>query len=157
MTDTTNTPTDETTQSGHKKAETIRYTADVVAVRPDGRVLLIERGHAPYAGLLALPGGHVDSGETAREAAVRELHEETGVLVDPDDLVLLGVYDEPGRDPRGRYVGAAYLARVPAGTEARAGDDAASVHWVPLDALPEQLAFDHHLVLADARRFLSGH
>ncbi|GAA2121410.1 hypothetical protein GCM10009759_71090 [Kitasatospora saccharophila] len=120
-------------------------------------MLLIERGWPPYAGLLALPGGHVDTGERALAAAVRELREETGVLVDPVDLVLLGVYDDPGRDPRGRYVGAAYLARVPAGTEAHAGDDAASVHWVPLDALPEQLAFDHHLVLADARRILSRH
>ncbi|MFF4344274.1 NUDIX domain-containing protein [Kitasatospora sp. NPDC001540] len=153
MTDTTHT----TAEGGHGTAETIHYTADVAAVLPDGRVLLIERGHAPYAGLLALPGGHVDSGERALAAAVRELHEETGVLVDPDSLVLIGVYDEPGRDPRGRYVGAAYLARVPAGTEARAGDDAASVHWVDLDNLPEQLAFDHHLVLADARRILSGH
>ncbi|MFD8597469.1 NUDIX domain-containing protein [Kitasatospora sp. NPDC059646] len=145
-----------TTDNAHGAAEAIRYTADVVAVR-HGRVLLIERGHDPYAGLLALPGGHVDAGETALAAAARELHEETGVQVDPADLVFIGVYDEPDRDPRGRYVGVAYLARVPAGTEAVAGDDAAAVQWIPLDALPQRLAFDHAQILADARRAISGH
>ncbi|MEO5877549.1 MAG: NUDIX hydrolase [Streptosporangiaceae bacterium] len=82
------------------KPETIRYTADVVCVRGD-HVLLIERGWDPHKGLLALPGGHVDAGETAVAAAVRELAEETGVGVDAADLTLIGVYDRPDRDPRG--------------------------------------------------------
>ncbi|MFF2630878.1 NUDIX domain-containing protein [Kitasatospora griseola] len=154
MTDTTTTSTAET---GHGAAETIRYTADVAAVDPEGRVLLIERGKEPHKGLPALPGGHVDAGETALAAAVRELREETGVQVDPADLVFIGVYDEPDRDPRGRYVGVAYLARVPAGTAARAGDDAATVQWAPLDSPPERLAFDHARILTDARRIISGH
>ncbi len=150
MTDTTA----DTAATAHGAAEAIRYTADVVAVRPDGRVLLIERGWPPYQGLLALPGGHVDAGETALAAAARELCEETGILVDPADLVFIGVYDEPDRDPRGRYVGVAYLARVPEGTEAVAGDDAAGVEWMSLDALPEELAFDHARILAGARRLI---
>ncbi|WP_404870985.1 NUDIX domain-containing protein (plasmid) [Kitasatospora griseola] len=157
MTDTTATTSTATAETGHGAAETIRYTADVAAVDPDGRVLLIERGHPPFQGLLALPGGHVDAGETGLAAAVRELYEETGVQVAPADLAFIGVYDEPDRDPRGRYVGVAYLARVPAHTEARAGDDAATVQWVPLDSPPEQLAFDHARILADARRIISGH
>lgn len=122
--------------------ETIRYAADVVAVTPDRRVLLIERGWAPYAGCWALPGGHVDPGETSRTAAARELEEETGVKVDELDLTLIGVYDVPGRDPRGRYVSAAYLAHVPAGTRTVAGDDARDARWWLLSDLP-QLAFDH--------------
>ncbi|MER6364463.1 NUDIX hydrolase [Kitasatospora sp. NPDC001527] len=148
MTDTTS--TDGATESGHERAETIRYTADVVAVRPDGRVLLIKRGWPPHQGLLALPGGHIDIGETSRTAAVRELHEETGVLVNATDLTLIGVYDEPDRDPRGRYVSVAYLVGVPAEAEARAGDDAASVQWIRLDCLPsaQHLAFDHDRILA---------
>jgi len=56
----------------------------------------------------------------------------------------------PTRDPRGRYVTVAYLAWVPAGAAARAGDDAAAVRWAPLDRLPGDLAFDHHQILADA-------
>ncbi|MDV9188205.1 NUDIX hydrolase [Streptomyces sp. SR27] len=130
----------------------IRYTADVVAVTDDGRVLLIQRGWDPYAGHWALPGGHVDDGETSRAAAVRELEEETGVRVTEDELRLIGVWAQPGRDPRGRYVTVAYLAVVPAGTRATAGDDARDARWWPLTGLPERLAFDHADILAAARR-----
>lgn len=128
--------------------ETIRYTADVIATTPDGRVLLIERGWAPYEGCWALPGGHVDAGETGLAAAVRELAEETGVRVDPSGLRQVGVFDDPGRDPRGRYVTVAYHAVVPAHTLAVAGDDARTAHWWSLNDLPEALAFDHAAILA---------
>jgi 8-oxo-dGTP pyrophosphatase MutT (NUDIX family) len=57
--------------------ETIHYTADVVLFAA-GHVLLIERGWDPYEGCWALPGGHVDAGETSVVAAARELEEETG-------------------------------------------------------------------------------
>lgn len=134
--------------------ENIRYTADVVCLRGND-VLLIERRWDPHAGLLALPGGHVDAGETSRAAAARELLEETGVRVDADDLELLGVWDAPDRDPRGWYVTAAYLARVATGTQAHADDDAASTHWVPLTERDHlrNLAFDHgEIVYAASRR-----
>lgn len=135
--------------------ETIRYTADVVCIR-GGQVLVIERGWPPHQGRLALPGGHVDAGETSRQAAARELLEETCVNVPADSLVLVGVYDAPERDPRGRYVTAAYAATVPDGTTATAGDDAAAVRWVPLDA-PGSLAFDHgEIVRAAWRRHLAA-
>ncbi|WP_346660134.1 NUDIX hydrolase [Streptomyces sp. WMMB303] len=131
--------------------ESIRLTADVVAVTPDNRVLLIERGWDPYEGHWALPGGHVDPGETAQAAAVRELEEETGVHVAEEDLQELGTWSTPGRDPRGRYVTTAYLAQVPADTQAAADDDARDARWWPLDALPHDLAFDHAEILASAR------
>jgi 8-oxo-dGTP diphosphatase len=131
--------------------ETIRYAADIVVVTGDGHLLLIERGWDPYEGAWALPGGHVDLGETSLEAAARELAEETGVRVDPADLDPIGVFDAPGRDPRGRYVSVAYLARVPAGTRAVARDDARRAEWFPLDKLPRDLAFDHSAVIDAAR------
>lgn len=129
--------------------EMIRYTADVVCIRA-GAVLLIERGGPPHKGQLALPGGHVDPGETSRAAAARELLEETGVRVDADGLGLIGVYDAPERDPRGRYVTAAYLVVVPDTTTAHAADDAAAVRWMPLD-YAGTLAFDHGEIVAAAR------
>lgn len=49
----------------------------------DGRVLLVRRRIEPDAGLWGFPGGHVDLGETALDAAVRELREETGVIARP--------------------------------------------------------------------------
>ncbi|MFF0170704.1 NUDIX domain-containing protein [Streptomyces prasinus] len=127
--------------------ETIRYTADVVALTPDGDVLLIERDWPPYEGAWALPGGHVDAGETSRAAAARELEEETGVRVAADDLRQIGVWDSPGRDPRGRYVTVAYAAVVPADTRITAGDDARTARWWPLANLPKHLAFDHADIL----------
>ncbi|MEU0219941.1 NUDIX hydrolase [Streptomyces sp. NPDC006265] len=130
--------------------ETISYTADVVALTPDGEVLLIERDWPPYEGAWALPGGHVDSGETSRVAAARELEEETGVRVAADDLRQIGVWDAPGRDPRGRFVTVAYAAVVPANTRITAGDDARTARWWPLADLPDQLAFDHADILSAA-------
>ncbi|MFB7853492.1 NUDIX domain-containing protein, partial [Streptomyces sp. NPDC056053] len=121
--------------------ETIRYTADVVVTTTDGHVLLIERGWEPHKGAWALPGGHVDPGETSRTAAARELAEEAGVYAAPEELEPLGVWDAPDRDPRGRYVTAAYHLEVLPGTIVEAGDDATRAEWWPLGDLPE-LAFD---------------
>lgn len=130
--------------------ETIRYTADVVALTPSGDVLLIERGWPPHEGAWALPGGHVDPGETSRAAAARELAEETGVHVTADALRPIGVWDAPDRDPRGRYVTVAYVAAVLADTPITPGDDARTARWWPLDDLPEPLAFDHADILRAA-------
>ncbi|WDM16490.1 NUDIX hydrolase [Streptomyces lavenduligriseus] len=128
--------------------ETIRYTADVVLLAA-GHVLLIERGWDPYEGCWALPGGHVDKGETSLEAAVRELEEETGIPVPAADLRQVGAFDAPGRDPRGRYVSVAYTATLPAPVAPTAGTDATAARWWRLDTLPD-LAFDHADILARA-------
>ncbi|MFE5329429.1 NUDIX domain-containing protein [Embleya sp. NPDC056575] len=133
--------------------DTTTYTADVVCVRDDDHVLLIERDWPPFKGAWALPGGWVDEGETNLAAAVRELAEETGVRVATGDLREIGVWGEPGRDPRGLFVTTAYLAVVPSGTVARAGDDARDARWWPLDALPD-LAFDHTRILLTAQEEL---
>lgn len=97
--------------------ETIRLTADVVAIAPDAtgleHVLLIRRRWEPFEGHWALPGGHVDTEESVRTAAARELAEETGLDVAEGDLTELGAWHEPGRDPRGRYVTVAYRADLP--------------------------------------------
>lgn len=68
------------------------------------------------ANLPASPGSHVDPGETSRDAAARELAEETGVHVTPEALHQLGTWDQFGRDPHGRYVTVAYRVTVPTGT-----------------------------------------
>jgi 8-oxo-dGTP diphosphatase len=127
-------------------------TVDVVALAgdPPASVLLIERRGEPFAGSWALPGGFVEGGEGVVAAAARELAEETAIAAPA--LELLGVYDTPGRDPRGPTVSVVYVLRAERELEAHGGDDAADARWFTVDALPP-LAFDHALVIADALSF----
>ncbi|GAA0934652.1 NUDIX hydrolase [Nonomuraea longicatena] len=113
-------------------------------------VLLVERGVEPHLGASALPGGFLrDEHEDITSAARRELAEEAG-LSDVPHLEALGVYGEPGRDPRGRVVSVAHLAVAPRLPEPVAGTDAAGARWVPVErALTAELAFDHRRILAD--------
>ncbi|MFD3920218.1 NUDIX domain-containing protein [Streptomyces sp. NPDC058595] len=129
--------------------ETIHLTADVVLFA-GGHVLLIERGWDPFAGRWALPGGYANAGEEVLKAAVRELGEETGIVISTAELRQVGPYHAPGRDPRGRVVTIAYTATLPALVPPTAGDDATNARWWPLDALPD-LAFDHDQILKDAQ------
>jgi 8-oxo-dGTP diphosphatase len=129
-------------------------TVDVVIVTREKqpRVLLVRRKHDPFADMWAIPGGFVDMEESLETAARRELQEETGVTTGRLDQV--GVFDAPGRDPRGRVISIAYLARVqPSRVKPRAGDDAAEVGWHPLHHLPP-LAFDHAEILKLTRKQL---
>jgi 8-oxo-dGTP diphosphatase len=131
------------------------FTADLVLFawqRAELHVLLIQRGHDSdaYPGRWALPGGYLDPGETPEQAARRELAEETG-LTSPTLLHRVGVYDKPGRDPRGRVVSTAFTAVLPQARRPRAGDDARAARWWPINELPS-LAFDHLRILTDALR-----
>ncbi len=112
----------------------------VVAVR-DGRVLLIRRGKPPREGRWSLPGGRQRLGETVREAAARELREETGV--EAEVTALLDVVDSITQDDTGaiayHYTLIDFLAEWRDG-EARAGGDAAEAVWAdPEDLTPYQL------------------
>jgi bifunctional NMN adenylyltransferase/nudix hydrolase len=82
-----------------------RYTADAVVIQ-SGHVLLIRRGQAPGKGLWALPGGHVDQTETAFEAALRELSEETAIKLQREVLERCvfaeKIFDHPERSMVGR-------------------------------------------------------
>ena len=129
-------------------------TVDLVLISTEEppHVLLIRRGRAPFAGHWALPGGFIEMNETLEESARRELQEETGLTT--RKLTMLGVYDNPTRDPRGRTLSVAYTAIVNRKTmKAIAADDAAEADWFPLRR-PPKLAFDHAEILADARRWL---
>ena len=124
-------------------------TVDVAALTggPTPRVLLVQRAHPPFAGEWALPGGFVDEGERVAHAAARELAEETGLKL--GSLSLLGVYDTPGRDPRGWTVSVTYIAKLPTQTPVTGGDDAREARWFGADTLPK-LAFDHATIIGDA-------
>lgn len=111
-------------------------TVDIVVAskKQDGtlEVVLIKRGDHPFMNSWALPGGFVRSGESAEEAAARELHEESGI--EPAALRQLGLFSAPGRDPRGWIVSCAFLARVDGAAEPKFGDDALDARRFTLSA-----------------------
>lgn len=111
----------------------------VVCLR-GGEVLLIRRGRPPREGEWSLPGGRIEWGESVREAALRELREETGVEAEITGLldVVDGVFDGP--DPR-HYVLIDFAARWVSG-EPVAGDDATEARFHPLDRIEELIAWD---------------
>jgi 8-oxo-dGTP diphosphatase len=128
------------------RPETPLIAADAIielADRPGRPIVLIERGNPPYG--WAIPGGFVDRGERVERAAVREALEETGLEITL--RALLGIYSDPARDPRGHTVTAVYVAEGRG--EPRALDDARALRVFGIDELPDALAFDHALVLAD--------
>lgn len=117
------------------------------------QVLLVKRSDHPFKGFWALPGGHVEHGqESAEQAAVRELCEETG-LEWHGHLEQVRTYSDPSRDPRikaGLQVASvAFAALAPSLPEPAAGSDAAEAKWWPVSEVPE-LGYDHSTILADA-------
>ena len=101
--------------------------------RTDGRVLVIQRGHPPHQGTWTLPGGKVEPGERLRDALVREVREETGLLVEVGELVeVVEVVDSSFH-----YVVLDYLCELRSDPDdASASDDAAALCWVSLHGLP---------------------
>jgi 8-oxo-dGTP diphosphatase len=118
-------------------------TVDVIiALRHEGIVLIRRRNPPPG---WAIPGGFIDAGEAAPDAARREAEEETSLRVQLREL--FHVYSDPRRDARGHTISVVYLADAD-GTP-RAADDAAEVGIFTEDGLPGDLAFDHAQILAD--------
>jgi mutator protein MutT len=96
----------------------------------DGRVLLVRRGTEPLKGHWSVPGGLVELGEGLLDAVVREVREETGLVVAPVELIELldRIHRETDR-VRYHYVIADYLCRVTGG-KLLAASDADAVRWV---------------------------
>jgi len=103
----------------------------------NSRVVLVKRAHPPLQAEWSIPGGVLEVGERVREAAIREAREETGLTVEPGEL--LGVYDRILRDPGKRvqyhYVLIDFLCRRVAG-DLDAASDAAEVRWFTREELP---------------------
>lgn len=115
-------------------------------IRASGGVVLVKRKNEPYRGKWALPGGFVRYNERVELAALREVGEETGLVVKLQRL--FGVYSAPGRDPRGHVVSICFLARKVGGKlkASSDADDAKIFRQIPW----AELAFDHAQILKDA-------
>lgn len=96
------------------------------------KILLIERGGYPYKGCWAMPGGFCKKKEDVIDSARRELSEETGI--DDAYVKLVGVYGEPGRDPRGWVISSTYMALMDEERcRVKAGDDARDAGWFTVE------------------------
>lgn len=130
-------------------------TCDAVVFGFDGNklsILLIQRADDPYKGKWALPGGFVDQGETAEEAVLRELGEETALHVAGLEQVFTAT--KPGRDPRGWTVSVIFTGFAHSDNMAVSpGDDAKLARWFEYDRMPE-LAFDHREIIESVRNYI---
>jgi 8-oxo-dGTP diphosphatase len=128
--------------------ESLRVTVDIVifTLRNGSlQVLLVKRGVPPFEGQYAIPGGFIRGDESLEEAALRELHEETGVR--NVFLEQLYTFGNTKRDPRGRVITVAYYALIASDKLSLvAGADAAEAQWFPAGSL-RALAFDHKSIL----------
>ncbi|HEX5978717.1 MAG TPA: NUDIX hydrolase [Nitrososphaeraceae archaeon] len=125
-------------------------TVDAI-IQKNSQILLIERKKEPFKGYLVLPGGFVNEGERVEDAAKREVKEETSL-----DIVLLeilGVYSEPGRDPRGHVMSTVFIgeiSKVSYKVDAIAQDDAAAIEWLNIEELVNtRFGFDHRRIIID--------
>ena len=109
-----------------------------VVVKQGHEVLLVQRLNEPSQGRWSLPGGVVELGETVREAARREVHEECGLQIEPGEV--LAVVDNIVRDETGRirfhYVLIDLLAEY-VGGELAAASDIGDARWVTEGELGE--------------------
>jgi ADP-ribose pyrophosphatase YjhB (NUDIX family) len=117
-------------------------TVDVI-IEATGGVILIKRKNPPFG--WAIPGGFIDYGESAEQAAIRETKEETGL--DIVELTQFHTYSDPDRDPRHHTITVVFTARAH-GTP-KASDDAADIGVFSRATIPEELAFDHRQILDD--------
>ncbi len=120
----------------------------------DDDVLLIRRGRSPREGEWSLPGGRIEPGETIRQAALRELLEETGVVAELLGLVDVvdAIFPEAGQ----HYVLIDFLA-IWRGGDPKAGDDAAAAVFMPFDEALACVDWDEtRRILLSARAMLNS-
>ena len=142
--------------------DVIFHTVDNVVFQT-GHVLLVKRRSEPGKGLLALPGGFVNSRERLLDAAIRELREETRLKV-PDPILRSSIvfnenFDHPDRSLRGRTITTTFFYKLPDHVVdnkivlpvVKGSDDAEKAMWVPINEILNNVEFenrffeDHHL------------
>lgn len=116
-----------------------------------GRVLLVRRGNEPFRDHWSIPGGAVESGELLEDAVRRELLEETGLIVEPAEVIYIFESIRPGANGgvSFHFVVIDYLCR-PIGGEMRAGGDVSAAAWFERNALPEPITASAPLVIEKA-------
>ena len=144
----------------HGKHKNPAPAVDFLISKDDNsKILLVRRKNDPFKGMLSIPGGFINEGETAEDAVIREAKEETSLVVEP--IAILGVYSDPRRDPRMHTISVTFITRIVQGNE-DARDDAAALQWIniedELDGLiqSQQIAFDHSKILNNYKQWIKA-
>jgi 8-oxo-dGTP diphosphatase len=144
----------------HGKHKNPAPAVDFLISKDDNsKILLVRRKNDPFKGMLSIPGGFINEGETAENAMIREAKEETSLVVEP--IAILGVYSDPQRDPRMHTISVTFITRIVQGSE-NARDDAAALQWIniedELDGLiqSQQIAFDHSKILNNYKQWIKA-
>ncbi|MFQ6010249.1 MAG: NUDIX domain-containing protein [Candidatus Aenigmatarchaeota archaeon] len=144
-----------------KKYKVERYERPSVAVDilvftiREGKlhILLIKRGTHPFRDMLALPGGFVGIKEDLRDAAMRELFEETNVK--GIHIEQFQTFGKPDRDPRTRVITVAYIALINSeNIKLLSRADAADAFWISIKKIPKKIAFDHKKIIKQGLGYL---
>lgn len=133
------------------------FTVDAVVIQ-GGHVLLVKRKFAPGKGLWALPGGFLNQTETARDACIRELREETGLKVPvpvlSGSITYERLFDRPDRSLRGRTLTQAFLIELNGGDsklpKVKGSDDAIEARWFTFSEvanMSDRMFEDHHSII----------
>jgi 8-oxo-dGTP diphosphatase len=137
---------------GKIKSKRLEYghTVDAVIQDDNRNIILIKRRYAPFKDKYALPGGFIKYNEDPEQAIIREVREETNLVV--KIISKIGTYDQKGRDPRGRISSTAFRCRLVKDLSMiQEGDDASRVEIIPIDQLKNiSFAFDHDQILKDS-------
>jgi ADP-ribose pyrophosphatase YjhB (NUDIX family) len=122
-----------------------------VIIEKDSQVFLVKRKKEPFLGKMVMPGGSINEGEKVEEAVIREVKEETALIIEIHSI--LGVYSDPARDPRGHRMSTVFIGQIPSNSnkkEPEAGSDAEATKWVNLKDIKEvDFGFDHKKILSD--------
>lgn len=131
----------------------LRHVVVDAIIVQNNKILLIKRAaHLINGGKYALPGGYLDRDETAEQAVVREVKEETGY--DSEVLKLIKVIDRPDRPQEDRQNVAFVYAIKPLSQTGKADSEVSGIQWFDLDKLPleNEFAFDHYQTIQDFKK-----
>ena len=118
-------------------------TATAIIPYPDNKILLIKRNTRPFVGYWALPGGRMDPGETIEQTVIREVKEETGLIV--TIVSRIGEYVEEGikDDVEYEYYPTCFVVKPVGGEVIRQESEIQQIQLFSLNELPKTLAFEH--------------
>ncbi|MHA2281390.1 MAG: NUDIX domain-containing protein [Promethearchaeota archaeon] len=137
-----------------KKSMGYGHTVDAVIEDENKNIILVKRRYSPFKGKYALPGGFINYNEDPEQAVIREVREETNLVVEV--VGKIGTYNKKGRDPREKRVESkAFKCRIVKNlSEIKGGDDATAAEAIsPNEIKVMDLAFDHKKILQDAGIF----